>query len=117
MNTKRKTTALTLTLQDRTALSYAARVLYTIPVCQWSNASDMLDMIAGKSCGRDGYILGQARAIWHAQTWPSEECFFASDTQLQFAGDDRDGAIAHWEKYICENVAFVRAAEAKDEAA
>jgi len=111
--TARKVKAEPLTLADRCALSYAARVLYTIPVQQWSNALDMVDMIEGKPCGRGGYILGQARAIWHASTWPQEN-YFASELQLeQFSGPD---TVAHWEKYIAQNVAVVKAAEAKDEA-
>jgi hypothetical protein len=114
--TARKPKALPLTLADRAALSYAARILYTIPVHQWSNACDMVDMIEGKACGRDGYILGQARAIWNAQSWPSEECFFASETQLGWADRDpergREKTIAFWENYISENVAVVKKADA-----
>jgi hypothetical protein len=114
--TARKPKGLTLTLSDRCALSYAARILYTIPVSQWSNALDMVDMIEGKPCGRDGYILGQARAMWHAQSWPSEECFFASEAQMQFADEadpkrSRVATTAHWEKFIADNVAIVKAAD------
>jgi hypothetical protein len=118
-STARKPQSLSLTLSDRCALSYAARILYTIPVCQWSNASDMIDMAEGKPCGRDGYILGQARALWHGSTWPSQENYFASEDQLGFpngTGAERERVIAHWEKYIAENIAVVRAAEAKNEA-
>jgi hypothetical protein len=110
--TARKPQGLSLTLSDRCALAYAAQVLYTIPVCQWSNALDMCDMAEGKSCGRDGYILGQARAIWHASAWPSEENYYASELQLGFpngSGDERERVIEHWEKYIAENIAVVRA--------
>jgi hypothetical protein len=115
-STARKPKGLTLTLSDRCALSYAARILYTIPVHQWSNALDMVSMVEGKPCGRDGYILGQARALWHAQSWPSEECYFASEAQLQFADEtdpkrSRAATTAHWEKFIADNVAIVKAAD------
>ena len=109
--TAHKAKAEPLALKDRAALSYAARILYTIPVNQWSNALDMVDMIEGKPCGRAGYILGQARAMWHAQSWPTD-CIFASDFPTQTTPE----AVAHWEKYISQNVAIVRAAEAADEA-
>ena len=124
---KPKPKALLLPLADLCALSYAARILYTIPVCQWSNALDMVSMVEGKSCGRDGYILGQARAIWNAQSWPSEETYFASEAQMQFAeqhpeqGNNgtsrtRESVTEFWAKFVSENVAIVKKLDAESTA-
>jgi hypothetical protein len=51
-----------LTLVERFALAFASVTIHRLPegLQEWSNAYDMQSMLVGKSCGRDGYILGQA---------------------------------------------------------
>lgn len=51
-----------LTDGDRIALASTALAILRLPFMlqQYSNACNMLDILAGKPCGRAGYILGQA---------------------------------------------------------
>ena len=51
-----------LTLVERFALAFASVTIHRLPeeLQEWSNAYDMQSMLVGNSCGRDGYILGQA---------------------------------------------------------
>jgi hypothetical protein len=50
---------------DRIALASTALAILRLPgpLQQFSNACDMLDILAGEPCGRAGYILGQAHAV------------------------------------------------------
>lgn len=109
-----------LSLADRCALAYAARVLYFIPYEQPSNALDMVDMIEGEDVGRGGYLLGQARAIWNASTYPAPN-YFASDWQRNALCHTPEAPpqmklteaefSERWEKYIAEQVAAIKAEE------
>lgn len=51
-----------LTPVERFALAFASKTIHRLPteLQEWSDAYDMQSMLVGKSCGRDGYILGQA---------------------------------------------------------
>jgi hypothetical protein len=54
-----------LTDGDRIALASTALAIPRLPsnLQQYSNACDMLDILAGEPCGRRGYILGQAHYV------------------------------------------------------
>jgi hypothetical protein len=51
-----------LTLVQRFALAFASVTIHRLPeeLQEWSNAYDMQSMLAGKSSGRDDYLLVQA---------------------------------------------------------
>jgi hypothetical protein len=57
-----------LTDGDRIALASTALAILRLPstLQQYSNACDMLDILAGEPCGRAGYILGQAHYVLNA---------------------------------------------------
>jgi hypothetical protein len=57
-----------LTDGDRIALASTALAILRLPrpLQQFSNACDMLDMLAGEPCGRAGYILAQAHTALDA---------------------------------------------------
>jgi hypothetical protein len=57
-----------LTDGDRIALASTALAILRLPsmLQQYSNAWDMLDILAGEPCGRAGYILGQAHYVLNA---------------------------------------------------
>jgi hypothetical protein len=57
-----------LTDADRIALAATALAILRLPYMlqQRSNAFDMLKILAGEPCGRDGYILGQAHYVLNA---------------------------------------------------
>lgn len=54
-----------LTDGDRIALASTALAILRLPsmLQQYSNAFDMLDILAGEPCGRAGYVLGQAHYV------------------------------------------------------
>jgi hypothetical protein len=60
--------AVPLTDGDRIALASTALAILRLPYTlqQYSNAFDMLDILAGEPCGRAGYILGQAHYVLNA---------------------------------------------------
>jgi hypothetical protein len=51
-----------LTVVERFALAFSSVTIHRLPeeLQEWSNAYDMQSMLAGKSSGRDDYILAQA---------------------------------------------------------
>jgi hypothetical protein len=55
---------------DRIALASAALAILHLPrpMQQYSNACDMLDILAGESCWRGGYILNQAHRVLNASS-------------------------------------------------
>jgi hypothetical protein len=57
-----------LTDGDRIALASIALAILELPspMQQYSNARDMLDILAGEPCWRAGYILGQAHHVVNA---------------------------------------------------
>jgi len=59
-----------LTTGDRIALAFAALAILRLPepVQQYINARDMLDIMAGEECWRQGYILGQAHHVLNTCT-------------------------------------------------
>jgi hypothetical protein len=59
-----------LTTGDRIALAFAALAILRLPepVQQYVNARDMLDIMAGEECWRQGYILGQAHHVLNTCT-------------------------------------------------
>ncbi len=59
-----------LTTGDRIALAFAALAILRLPepVQQYSSARDMLDIMAGGECWRQGYILRQAHHVLNACT-------------------------------------------------
>jgi hypothetical protein len=63
-------TVTTLSLGDRVALAAAATAIRSLPsvLQQYSNSCDMIAMLKDgpAACGRAGYILGQARAIFRS---------------------------------------------------
>ena len=60
--------AKSLTDADRIALASTALAILRLPsmLQQYSNAFDMLDILAGEPRGRAGYILGQAHYVLNA---------------------------------------------------
>jgi hypothetical protein len=65
----------TLTLVERFALAFASLTIHRLPegLQEWSNAYDMQSILVGKSCGRDGYILGQALHVLEGLTGRTRE--------------------------------------------
>jgi hypothetical protein len=57
-----------LTDGDRIALASTALAILRLPsrLQQYSNAYDMLDILAGEPCGGAGYILGQSHYVLNA---------------------------------------------------
>jgi len=64
-----------LTQVERFALAFASLTIHRLPegLQEWSNAYDMQSMLVGKSCGRDGYILGQALHMLEGSTGRTQE--------------------------------------------
>lgn len=57
-----------LTLGERFALAFTVKSIHGLPdfLQQYSDASDMIDLLEGKDCGRGGYIL--KKALTHFQS-------------------------------------------------
>jgi hypothetical protein len=97
---------------DRIALaSTALAVLHLpIPMQQYSNARDMLNILAGKPCWRGGYILAQAHHVLNTYSG------FRPNGHNEFDWDKCDERRADVEELVAKALAKRRELIAEDEA-
>lgn len=104
--------AYTVSDGDRIALASTALAILRLPLVlqQYSNARDMLDMLAGVPCGRPGYILGQAHHVLNTYSG------FMPDAQKKVDWREHDETRADVEKLVAEALAERLELIAADEA-
>jgi len=118
---KSKTKNQTATIDgDRIALASTALAILQLPspMQQYSNARDMLDMLAGELCTRGGYILSQAHHLLNAYSGfvPDGHSEFDWNGCVQWRADVEklvEKALAKRRELIAEEEAFSASDEGK----
>jgi hypothetical protein len=97
---------------DRIALASTALAILHLPgpMQQYSNACDMLDILAGEPCWRGGYILDQAHGVLNASSG------FQANAHNEFDWDKCDEWRTDVETLVAKALAKRRELIAEDEA-